>query len=199
MAHYLVRARLKPGSAAELRTRLEAGAFRPIEPFGRELLVYCPYVYGFSNYSAPERGEGRLTFTDIPSVGDTEPRGSSIGGAGLAISRRTGQLGAALAFARYIMGREGQRRLALADGQPGRRSVWLDEEVNAKYNNFYRGTLRTLELAYERPRYPRYITFQWEASLVVEDYLRKPSDPSHVIREIERLHREYYDPSFDLR
>jgi len=37
MAYYLVRARLKPELAPELRARLDRGAFRPLRPFGRAL------------------------------------------------------------------------------------------------------------------------------------------------------------------
>lgn len=35
MAHYLVRARLKPELAQELKQKLDEGAFRSIRPFGR--------------------------------------------------------------------------------------------------------------------------------------------------------------------
>lgn len=37
MAHYIVRARLKPELAGELKARLDAGAFRSIRPFGQGL------------------------------------------------------------------------------------------------------------------------------------------------------------------
>lgn len=37
MAHYLVRARLKPELAAELRARLDRGEFRAMRPFGQAL------------------------------------------------------------------------------------------------------------------------------------------------------------------
>lgn len=37
VAHYVVRARLKPELAKELKTKLEAGEFRSLRPFGQEL------------------------------------------------------------------------------------------------------------------------------------------------------------------
>lgn len=144
----------------------------------RDDLYYCPYVYGFSPYSAPPSEAGRklLTFADIPGVNGADCKGSVIGGAGLAISRRSANRDAALELAAFLLSRPVQKGMAFHQAQPGRRSVWADKEVNDQYQNFFQSTLNTLEGAYLRPRHPGYISFQQEAGRLVEAFLRRNAE-----------------------
>ena len=52
-------------------------------------------------------------------------------------------------------------------GQPGHRSAWTDEAVNAAAGGFFRATLGTLDAALPRPRHDGFLGFQdaaWQAS-----------------------------------
>ena len=50
-------------------------------------VVYCPMLFGYSNYSRPGFRRSLVRFRPVPSAG-LGPRGGIIGGAGLSISSR---------------------------------------------------------------------------------------------------------------
>src|SRR5688572_25136757 len=62
----------------------------PIEAYelmaADEGAVYCPYAYGYVNYARARFREHVLRFADAPALGSEGPRGSCLGGTGLAIS-----------------------------------------------------------------------------------------------------------------
>lgn len=155
----------------------------------RDDLVYCPYVFGFSSYSLPT-ARGRLRFAPVPASGAAGCRASVLGGTGLAISRRCRHLAEALALVRYLTSPAVQKVMALEAGQPARRSIWLDPEVNDHCDGFYRRTLATIEHAYLRPRFPGYIRFQREGGELVGDYLRARRSPRAVLARLLDLHHQ---------
>lgn len=156
----------------------------------RDDLAYCPYVFGYSSYSASTVRRGRLRFVNIPGVDDDRPGGSVIGGTGLAISRACEGRDAALELGNFLMSREVQIGMALQLGQPGRRSAWLDRSVNEAFDNFYKGTLATIEQAYLRPRYPEYLKFQWEAGQLLEGFLRDGGESTLVLDKLNSSYRQ---------
>ncbi len=175
----------------------------------RDDLFYCPYVYGFSPYSKVAGEDGvsssasdrrrLLAFADIPGVEQADCKGSVIGGTGLAISSRSKHRSAALELAAFLLSRSVQKGMALHDGQPGRRSAWVDKDVNERYHDFFQSTLTTLERAYLRPRYSGYIRFQFEAGQMIEAFLRRrlegtsgtwKDDALGLLRTLRELHRQ---------
>jgi multiple sugar transport system substrate-binding protein len=82
---------------------LMANLFGMMEPAFRDLnpieileematsnsIVCCPLVYGYVNYAAPqERTRMPVTFRNAPRTGDIGIPGSTLGGTGIAVSRR---------------------------------------------------------------------------------------------------------------
>src|SRR5699024_3506919 len=63
--------------------------------------AYAPLLYGYTNYSRAGFRDHLLRWTNIPEV-DGEPRGSMLGGAGLAVSARATHLGAAVDLAVWV-------------------------------------------------------------------------------------------------
>ena len=109
----------------------------------RDDLVYCPFAYGYSTYAQPTYTNPPLKFGGLISLDGRRLR-STLGGTGLAISRRCQDLDLAIAYARFVAGPDCQRGLyARAGGQPGHRGAWLDPVVNAGAGDFYRDTLPT--------------------------------------------------------
>jgi multiple sugar transport system substrate-binding protein len=158
----------------------------------RDDLAYCPVVYSYAPYShAAYRGggAGRIRFVDMPGVVQPDPRGSVLGGTGYAIARRSHHVDAAIAFGDFLMHREVQMGMGLHQGQPARRSVWLDPVLNEATVDFYRGTLATLEAAYLRPRHARYLKFQWEGGQLVEGYLRFGGNARQLIEQLDEHYR----------
>lgn len=183
------------GPALELMCRLAAlapagaGSLNPIgllERMGREGdILLCPLVYGYVNYATPSSGREALRFTDAPSAALDRAPGSILGGTGIALSRRCPPSEALRAHLLWLMGDEAQGRfIPRHDGQPSRRSAWLDPDLNARSAGFYTATARTLEHATLRPRDPGYVPFQAAASARVRAALRERHPALAVIREL---------------
>jgi multiple sugar transport system substrate-binding protein len=131
---------------------------------------YSPILFGYSNYSRQSSG-GHVRFGNLPTASGM-PTGSTLGGAGIAISARCAHPIEALAYALWITSAEVQTGIYVeAGGQPGRLEPWLDERVNAACGDFFRRTLATLEGAWVRPRVPGYQAFQGAGSAIVATYV----------------------------
>lgn len=123
-------------------------------------LAYVPLVYGYVNYSSPT-----LQFLDAPRWGSSAPIGSTIGGTGIAISKRCSITSELVAHLTWLLDPHTQRTfIPEHDGQPGLRSAWHDAVVNEGAHDFYSNTAATIEGSWVRPRYDGYIGFQTEAS-----------------------------------
>ncbi len=123
-------------------------------------IAYCPLAFGYSNYSRDGFRRTRLRFTDIPSAG-SQPMGATLGGAGIAVSARCEAPRQAARYAMWLASGRTQRGGYFAGGgQPAHRDAWLDPALNEQTLGFFRGTLTSLDLAFLRPRWPGYMTFQ---------------------------------------
>ena len=90
-----------------------------------DTIAYCPFAYGYSNYSRDGYARRLLKFGGL--VDDLR---STLGGTGLAISARTANKAMAVEYARYAAGAECQRTIyTQGGGQPGHRAAWLDVEA----------------------------------------------------------------------
>ncbi len=137
-----------------------------------ERVAYCPFAYGYSNYSRKGYAEHVIEAGDLMAF-HGQPLRSTLGGAGLAISRRCENVGAAVAYAQYVAAERCQKTLYFdAGGQPGHRAAWLDEEVNRRSNGFFKNTLPALDRAWVRPRFDGYLEFQSTAGDLLHAYLR---------------------------
>lgn len=160
-------------------------------------IAYCPLGYGYSNYARPGYRRAVIFFTDIPSKKGLGPIGSTLGGAGLAISARCGDILAALKYASWVASAECQRTVYFeSGGQPGNRRAWEDPAVNRASNDFFKSTLRTIENAFVRPRFDGYVEFQTGASEAVHHYLRGDRDIRSTLLRLNELyqHPHYLQP-----
>jgi multiple sugar transport system substrate-binding protein len=136
-----------------------------------ENLAYCPAVYCYATYA--EVGEHPpLRFADMPGAAMPSPRGSTIGGTGLAISATCKAPEAALAYARFAASATTQLAFARHHGQPARVEVWGDAAIDGLFGGTYSATRATLEGCWIRPRYRGYLGFQAKGGDLVEQHLR---------------------------
>jgi multiple sugar transport system substrate-binding protein len=155
-----------------------------------DTLAYCPFGYGYSNYARPRYAAHVLQWGKLVDSPSGTPFRSVLGGAGLAISRHCHDREAALEYLRFIVNPQCQSGLYFeSGGQPAHRAAWLDPQVNARSNDFFRSTLATLDRAYLRPRYAGYIPFQDQGGEVVHCYLREGGKPRVVLNELTALYR----------
>lgn len=160
--------------------------------------VYCPILYGYSNYSRKGFRKYRIQFSNIPSFDDNNKencKGSQIGGTGLAISKFSKNIDQVLDYSFWVISKECQSNLYyFSGGQPGRIDAWKNRKVNDDSLNFFEGTLQTLEQSWLRPRYNGYMFFQDIGGTIVNRYLDTGNDPGIVIDQLT----EEFEKSFNV-
>jgi multiple sugar transport system substrate-binding protein len=153
--------------------------------------AYSPFGYGYTNYSRDGYCRFPITFADAPGIGDNGPRGTVIGGTGIAISNASPNREIAAEYAFWIAGAECQAGLFFSSGgQPANAFAWEDEACNAASRNFFANTRKTLETAWLRPRYDGYMGFQDTAGNIVHHCLKGESD---VETTLDRLQAAYLE------
>lgn len=151
----------------------------------------APLTYLYKGYSDAGYRPNRLTFTDIPVLGNFGPVGSALGGTGLAISSRTSQPDLCFKFVSWVAGSECQSGIyAKANGQPGNAVAWGSAEVNNPVLNAYWNTRITHEAAWLRPRHDGYMDFQQTASEIVNATL---TDEMNLDAGISALNENFAD------
>jgi multiple sugar transport system substrate-binding protein len=147
-------------------------------------IAYIPLIYGYVNYAS---GEGALRFDDAPAATPGGRRGSTIGGTGIAISSRCTPDAALVAHLAGLLDPVTQRTFIPEHaGQPGLRSAWTDDAVNAASGDFYRRTLATIDEAWVRPRVPGYIPLQSEASTILRSALLAGEPAADALDALDR-------------
>ena len=153
--------------------------------------LYCPLVYGYSNYARYGFRERLIKFANIPSLGGGGPRGSTLGGTGIAVSAMSSMIGQAVDYAFWIASADCQKGLYYrAGGQPANIEAWNDEAVNKASHNFFRDTQETLQRAWLRPRYDGYLSFQEEGGHIVNAFLANHTGVEETLKRLEDAYQE---------
>lgn len=154
---------------------------------GGESIALCPFAYGYANYSRDGFAAHVIETGGLIRIDGHAQCRSTLGGAGLAISARCGEIAAAVEYCRFTASSTCQARLYFdSGGQPGHRSAWLDKEVNRRSHDFFRTSLDVLDDAWLRPRWDGYLGFQETAANVVHRYVWCGGDPRAVAEELNR-------------
>jgi multiple sugar transport system substrate-binding protein len=154
-------------------------------------IAYCPLAFGYSNYARNGYRRSLLSFANIPSSGAVGCGGATLGGAGIAISKRCSQVESAVQYATWVAGADCQRTLYVqSGGQPGNRRAWTDPEANALTNGYFESILPTVERAFLRPRYAGFPEFQNGAFNVVWQFLKEDGSPAAMLNALNELYRK---------
>ncbi|GAB3913993.1 ABC transporter substrate-binding protein [Mucilaginibacter boryungensis] len=152
-------------------------------------IAYCPFAYGYSNYSRNGYARKLLHFHDMVTLDGKTNLRSSLGGTGLAVSVNCQHVDIAMRYAKFVASPACQAGLYTDNGgQPGHLSAWTDEHTNAITHNYFANTLPALQRAYLRPRYFGHMFFQDHAGDVVRDYLMQGGDERAVLRQLDDLY-----------
>jgi multiple sugar transport system substrate-binding protein len=153
--------------------------------------AYSPYGYGYTNYSRAGFCPFPLSFRDAPGIAEPTPRGTVLGGTGIAVSAFTRHPKLAVDYAFWIAGADCQKGLYTASGgQPGHATAWEDQACNSLTGNFFRNTRATLESAWLRPRYDGYMGLQDRAGDIVHACLRGEAGVAVTIAALDAAYRE---------
>ena len=141
---------------------------------------YSPLLFGYTNYSRRGFRPYRLVYSDIPGI-DGNVAGSLLGGAGVAVSASSRHVQQAREFAFWLCSAPVQRGVYFeAGGQPGHAAAWEDTALDAAASAFFTGTRKTLDEAYVRPQFPRYVQFQDRVSPWVTQNLQHDIDDQQL-------------------
>jgi multiple sugar transport system substrate-binding protein len=172
-------------------------AMNPIEAYERLAddggADYCPYAYGYVNYARTGFRRHLLRFADTPALGAEGPRGSCLGGTGLAISALCEHCEAALDYALWVASADCQKGLYFdSGGQPANAAAWDDDRCNALSGDFFRNTRRTLDRSWMRPRYDGYISFQDAGGEIVNACLAGSVSISAALEQLDDAYRSSF-------
>jgi multiple sugar transport system substrate-binding protein len=153
-------------------------------------IACCPLIYGYVNYAAPSSSDCHpVKFANTPLVKEIGKLGSTLGGAGIGVSKRAEITEDLIAYLVWLLNRRTQIDfLPSFGGQPSLLPAWIDPDVNRRWNGFYQDTLGTIQEAWVRPRYPGYIQFQSQGS----DLLRQNLGNHTPAPEIFRILIDFY-------
>ncbi len=130
--------------------------------------AYSVFGYGYTNYSRDGFRKFALFFADAPGFGTNGPRGTVLGGAGIAVSQDSKHLEEAIEFAYYVASGQCQSKIYFeAGGQPAHAAAWESNTCNRASRDFFRNTRRTLDASWIRPRYDGYMELQARAGDIV--------------------------------
>jgi multiple sugar transport system substrate-binding protein len=153
-------------------------------------VAWCPLAFGYANYARP-RFRDRLVLAAPPPAGADGVPWGTLGGAGLAVSAHSAAVADAVAYAAYVADPVVQRTVYFeGGGQPGHRSAWTDEAVNAAASGFFHNTLGALDAALLRPRHDGFLAFQETAGDLVHAHLRDGGDPDRVLACIDAAYTD---------
>jgi multiple sugar transport system substrate-binding protein len=154
-------------------------------------IAYCPFAYGYSNYSRDGYARKLLHFHDMVTLDGKTNLRSSLGGTGLAVSANCKHVDVAMQYAEFVASPACQAGLYTDNGgQPGHLTAWTHAHTNAITHNYFANTLPALQRAYLRPRYFGHMFFQDHAGDIVRDYLMDGGNEQHVLRAMDDLYQQ---------
>ena len=153
-------------------------------------IAYCPMAFCYTNYSRTGFRKNLLYFHDAPGINN-----AVLGGAGIAVTASCRHPEAAAGFAAWLCSNEIQASVYVrAQGQPGNKFAWLNEEANNRTNHFFTNTLATLSNAYVRPRYKDWPAFQQWLGETLHSFLVNDTPAERVLQQLQ----ERYSASCEL-
>lgn len=151
---------------------------------------YCPFAYGYSNYSRSGYAKYLLHYTDVVSFNDA-PLLTTVGGTGLSVSAFSRHKEAALDFTQWAVSPLCQQTLYVQHGgQPGHLLAWQDPLANQLTHDYFNNTLPTLQRGYIRPRYNGYLHFQDHAGDPLQQCLQHNGNPADALEKMNIIYRE---------
>ncbi|SFP84327.1 extracellular solute-binding protein [Parafilimonas terrae] len=152
---------------------------------------YCPFSYGYSNYTRKNYAEKLLTYNDVVSYSGAKLC-PTLGGTGIAVSAHSKHITEAVHIAMMLASESIQSGLYVEHGgQPAHIKAWQSDYANNLTNNYFIDTLPALQRAWLRPRYHGYLQFQDEAGYVLHEHLHKQTSSSkNIMPLLNKLYRK---------
>jgi multiple sugar transport system substrate-binding protein len=151
---------------------------------------YCPFAYGYSNYSRTGYAKHLLHYTDVVRFNGS-PLRTTVGGTGLSVSAFSQHKEAALDFAQWAVSPLCQQTIYVQHGgQPGHLLAWQNTLANQLTHDYFTNTLPALQRGYIRPRYNGYLHFQDHAGDPLQQCLLHNGNPVEALEKMNHIYRE---------
>jgi multiple sugar transport system substrate-binding protein len=151
---------------------------------------YCPFAYGYSNYSRTGFAKHLLHYADVVSIYDEKLR-TTIGGTGISVSAFSEYKEVAVDFAAFVCSEEHQKTLYVQHGgQPGHLAAWINEESNLLTHDYFKQTLPVMQNGYIRPRYNGYLHFQDHAGRPLQEYLSGKTSAKETFTAMNEIYNQ---------
>lgn len=152
--------------------------------------AYCPWAYGYTNYSRNGYARKPLHFHDMIEINGIGAI-STLGGTGLAVSAQTKHTNTVMKYVEYTASEACQKTIFFDNGgQPGHRKAWTDAHTNNVTANFFKNTLPALDRAFLRPRYNGHMYFQDRAGAPIRDYMMHGGNEKKLLKGLNDLYKK---------
>ncbi|BDV31441.1 extracellular solute-binding protein [Microbacterium terricola] len=156
---------------------------------GTDDIAYIPLVYGYVGYADRERATP-VVYGPSP-VGPDGRSGSTIGGTGIAVTRRCDPTTELRRHLAWLLSDDAQAGFIPAhQGQPAMRAGWESRAVNAPVGDFYLRTRSTIESAWIRPRFEGFTAVQALLSETLRTALIDRTRAADVLARLDRIHHD---------
>jgi len=159
-----------------------------------EEIIYCPYLFGYTNYSRKGYAKKLVHFSNSP-VGQQKNISTLLGGVGLGVSSKSNYPEMAANFVEFVAGSEIQEGVfTLNGGQPANLIAWKNKNNNVLCNNFFTDTLSTIEKTYVRPKHPGWNEFQEQGADLLHEGLLNNRASNKMMDDLNELYKTFeYD------
>ncbi|MFS4415523.1 ABC transporter substrate-binding protein [Maribacter sp. 2307ULW6-5] len=159
------------------------------EMANKDNIVYCPFLFGYTNYSRLGFAKEIVHFLDSPANPKNQVS-TILGGVGLAVSRYCEHPDIAAAYAHFVAKAQTQEKLYTENGgQPANIKAWQSQENNELCQGFFHNTQGTMERAYVRPRHPGWNGFQERGSELLHQGILKDEESGILMKRLNELYR----------
>ena len=157
---------------------------------------YCPFAYGYSNYSRAGYARHLLHYSDVIKVNGSRLR-TTVGGTGISVSAFSKHPEVAVDFARQIVSGECQSTFYVEHGgQPGHRKAWESAAANTLTHDYFKNVLPVMDNGYIRPRYNGYLHFQDHAGTPLQQCLLHGGNPETALKEMNKIYQHSKQASY---
>ena len=150
-------------------------------------VVYCPLLFGYSNYARDGFRPRKVRFDVAPSH-DGAPLGGILGGTGMGVSSGTASPREACAYAAFVgSGAFQAGPYVERAGQPAHLSAWTSPSANKLTDDFFLRTLPSVSVAYLRPRFDGFLVAQDRGGEIIHDHLFGDRTARQALDDLDRL------------
>ena len=150
-------------------------------------VVYCPLLFGYTNYSRDGFRPRKVRFDVAPSH-DGSPLGAILGGTGMGVSSGTASPREACAYAAFVgSGAFQAGPYVERAGQPAHLSAWTSPRANELTDDFFLRILPSVSAAYLRPRFDGFLVVQDRGGEIIHDHLFGDRTARQALDDLDRL------------